>query len=107
MSKSFVMVTLLLLVLSGCAPKHFVKQKVDSLTFFLRDNNATRVQFASSSDHYALHDTKQSDSGVWQIEVSVSSELKYFYIVDGSMYVPECHLKERDDFGSENCLYLF
>ena len=29
-----------------------------------------------------------------------------FYIVDGAVYLPQCRLKEQDDFGSANCLYI-
>ncbi|MCK4503281.1 MAG: hypothetical protein KAU22_09605 [Desulfuromonadales bacterium] len=107
MNKYFVLLILLALYLGGCAPKHFVAKDSDLLTFFLQNGEAKRVQFASSYDRYLLHDATQNSSGVWQIEVPASLELKYFYIVDGSMYVPECRLKERDDFGSENCLYIF
>lgn len=104
MSKYFVL-TLLILALSGCTSRHFVARDMDSLTFFLRIPEANRVQFAASFDHYNLHDAQQNSSGVWQIKIPISSEIKYFYVVDGLMYVPECHFKERDDFGSENCLY--
>ena len=106
MMKSLLLIVLLLLAaLSGCASRHSVEQKSDSLIFSLQLPEATRVQFSSSADNFILHDTVKNRSGIWQITVPPGVELKYFYIVDGSMYLPECRFKETDDFGAENCLY--
>jgi hypothetical protein len=33
-------------------------------------------------------------------------EFRYFYIVDGVVYVPLCTSEEYDDFGSEICIYV-
>lgn len=106
MSKYFVL-TLFLFVLSGCAPKHFVEKHTNALMFSLRSPEAKRVQLAASFDYYTLHDAQQNSYGVWQIEVPLHSELKYFYVVDSLVYIPECRLKEKDDFGSVSCLYLY
>ena len=95
----------LFVVLSGCSPQHFIKKDPDSLTLYLRKPEAHRVQFAASIDHFTLHDARQDSRGVWEIKVPASSELKYFYIVDGQVYIPECRFKEKDDFGAENCIY--
>ena len=97
---------LIILLLSSCAPKHFIEKNSNSLTFYLQKAKAHRVQFAASYDHFILHDAQQNSSGVWQVKVPLTPELKYFYIVDGLIYVPECRFKEKDDFGEENCLYL-
>ena len=106
MSKYFVL-ALFIFVLGGCAPKHFVEKDMGSLTFFLQSPKANRVQLAVSFDHYALHDAQQNGSGVWQVKVPIHQELKYFYVVDSSVYIPECRFKETDDFGSVNCLYVY
>jgi hypothetical protein len=42
---------------------------------------------------------------VWINRVPSGREFRYFYSVDGKILVPECALTEKDDFGSENCLY--
>lgn len=105
MMKSLMLIILLLIALSGCASRHYVEQKSSSLVFSLRLPEATRVQFSSSTDNFVLHDTVKNKSGMWQITVTPGVELKYFYIVDGSVYLPECRFKETDDFGAENCLY--
>jgi Pyruvate/2-oxoacid:ferredoxin oxidoreductase delta subunit len=92
-------------VLSGCASSHYVEQQAGGLLFFLQMPDASRVQFSSSADNYILHDTEQNRTGEWRISVPNTDELKYFYVVDGAVYLPECQLRETDDFGSENCLY--
>ena len=106
MNRYFVFTTLFIIMLSGCAPKHFVEKNTSTLTFYLRIPEANRVQFAASFDHYILHDVQQNNRGSWQIKIPMTSELKYFYIVDGLIFIPECRFKEKDDFGAETCLYL-
>jgi len=106
MSRYFVFAALFIIVLSGCAPQHFVERDAGVLTFYLINPEAQRVQFAASFDHYILHDAQKNDQGIWQIEVPVTPELKYFYIVDGLIFTPECRFKEKDDFGAENCVNL-
>ncbi len=105
MMKFLMLIVLLLAALSGCASRHYVEQKTDSLVFSLRLPQATRVQFSSSTDNFVLHDTVKNGSGIWQLTVPFALELTYFYIVDGSVYLPECRFKETDDFGAKNCLY--
>lgn len=107
MNKIVGLLMMLTLCLSGCAPSHFVDKKDGFLTFVLHHEAANRVQFASSADYFILHDAQQKRAGVWRIDVSARPELKYFYVVDGQTYIPECGLKEKDDFGSENCIFLF
>ena len=105
-TKYFLFIGLIAAGLSGCASSHYVETRPDTVVFFLQMPEAGRVQFASSADRYALHDTIRDSSGTWRISVPAGTALKYFYLVDGSVYVPECRFKETDDFGSENCLYL-
>jgi len=102
----FILPMLLVVGLSACAASHYVENQPDSLAFFLKMPKARSVSFASSVDNYDLHNADQISSGTWQVTVPLSSELKYFYIVDGSVYIPDCRFKETDDFGSKNCLYL-
>lgn len=105
MSKYFVLM-IFIFILSGCSSKHFVASDFDSITFSLRLPDANRVQFAASFDHYNLRDAQRNSSGIWQVKIPIRSELKYFYVVDGLMYIPECRFKEKDDFGAENCFYF-
>jgi 1,4-alpha-glucan branching enzyme len=95
-----------MLGLGGCAAGHYVESTSDTLNFFLKMPEAKNVSFASSIDNYTLHSANENSSGTWQVTVPLQSELKYFYIVDDSVYLPDCRFKETDDFGSENCLYI-
>ncbi len=93
------------LVLSGCTPGHWVGREGDSLVFHLRMPRAARVCFASSADDFRLHDAVRNNGDDWQVTVDVRPGLRYFYLVDGRFYLPDCGLREGDDFGRENCLY--
>ncbi len=105
MMKSVWLALLLSTILSGCASSHFVERNQDTVLFSIRLPDAERVQLASSTDNFALHDIIKTESGDWQATVGSVQELAYFYVVDGSVYLPDCQLKETDDFGSENCLF--
>ena len=106
MKEYFMLFMLFLTGLSGCAPQHYIETQDDLLVFYLQVPEAKTVRFASSHDDFFLHDAHLIRSETWQATVPVDRELKYFYIVDGSVYLPDCRFRETDDFGSENCLYL-
>lgn len=94
----------ILVVCSGCAT-HYHKQHVDSVALYLKAPNAKNVQFVSSLDAFQRHPAQKVDYQIWEVNVPVVAEFKYFYIVDGSVHIPDCRFRERDDFGSENCLF--
>jgi hypothetical protein len=106
MKKYFMLFIVFLIGLSGCTAQHYIETRDDSFVFYLQAPEAKTVRFASSYDEFSLHDARQIDSDAWQATVPLSKELKYFYIVDGSVYLPDCRFRETDDFGSENCLYV-
>ena len=43
--------------------------------------------------------------GSWQISVPGNESFRYFYMIDGKKFLPDCLLRENDDFGGENCIY--
>ena len=88
---------------SGCAD-HYYKTQDDRVWIYLRFPEAQQVLFLSSLDGYEKHVAKKTDNKTWEIFVRSNSEFKYFYIVDGNLFLPACSLKEMDDFGSENCI---
>ncbi len=106
MTRRFLSAALFIVLLAGCAPHHYIRSDGKSLIFYLQKPEAKRVQFVASFDRYTPHDARKSSSGIWRVEVPLASELTYFYLVDGRVYVPECRFREKDDFGRENCLYL-
>jgi len=94
------------LVLTACSAGHYYEVKEATLSLYLRKDDANRVLFASSLDGYQLHEAIKIHNGTWQVRVSAKKEFKYFYIVDGIVHVPPCRMREIDDFGSENCIYV-
>jgi hypothetical protein len=91
--------------LIGCE-SHFYRVKENSLHLYLKVPKAHTVSFAYSGDGYQLHHAKKIDSKTWVVTVPKGREFTYFYIVDGSPFLPSCRFKERDDFGSENCIFI-
>ena len=90
----------------GCAPQHYVAVQADTVTLSLHAPEAERIQFASSTDQYTLHEIRKNRDGTWTITGLVNKEFLYFYLVDGKMFVPECRFRQNDDFGTTNCRYL-
>jgi hypothetical protein len=92
------------LLLSGCAG-HYHQVEGETLHLYLKVPEAVHVDFASSLDGFKLHKAKRIGSEKWEVTAPAGMMFKYFYIVDGKIYVPTCRLKEYDGFGMENCIY--
>ena len=92
--------------IAGCAATHYHERQSDRVTFYLKAPEARGVAFASSLDAYSPHLASRISGSRWAVTVAASSEFRYFYIVDGAVYVPECRFYEKDDFGSRNCIYI-
>ena len=91
--------------LMGCA-SHFYQVKGNLMHIYLEKPEAQTVSFATSKDGYQLHKAEKIDSVTWLVKMPVGLEFAYFYIIDGIAYVPSCRFKEKDDFGSENCIFI-
>ncbi|UCF91368.1 MAG: hypothetical protein JSW39_24345 [Desulfobacterales bacterium] len=104
MKKSLMAVTASLGLLTSCAA-HYHQIKADRVSIYLKIPGAQVVGFASSLDDYQIHPARKTENEAWVIVVPAGAEFKYFYMVDGNMYLPACRLKEKDDFGSENCIF--
>lgn len=93
----------LLLILS-CAGR-FYRVEDDQVTFYLDLPDAQQVYIAYSLDEFRLHKIKKKQADTWEIAVPAGMEFRYFFIVDGVVYLPGCDIREADDFGSENCIF--
>lgn len=93
-----------LTVFGGCAP-HYYRQDGDKTTFYLRHPSAAGVSLHTSLDGFAPRDARPSH-GKWINHLPAEREFSYFYTVDGQLFTPDCTLKEKDDFGNQNCVYL-
>ena len=98
--------TVVALCLAGCAATHYYERQADRVAFYLKAPGAKGVMFASSLDAYSPHLASKVDGSRWVVSAAAGSEFRYFYIVDGAVYVPECRYYEKDDFGSRNCVYV-
>lgn len=97
--------TVTLLFVAGCASHHFVTKNFGKVAMYLNAPEAEEVLFASSIDNFRVHRTERTSGGMWVTDDLVDREFRYFYIVDKNSYVPDCRYKEKDDFGSTNCIY--
>jgi hypothetical protein len=106
MNRYLLPMAILLIGLTGCAASHYADTKPHALLLYLRAPQAKQVRFASSIDNFQLHPTTKNNQDYWWIELPKDKEFSYFYLVDGMLHTPVCQLKEVDDFGSENCIYM-
>jgi hypothetical protein len=95
-----------LLFVAGCTSHHFSTKNSGKVAMYLDAPRANEVFFASSADNFTMHKAERRSRGLWVTGNLVDKEFRYFYIIDGKTYVPDCRYKEKDDFGAENCIYL-
>ncbi len=95
-------ILILCLILSSCS-SHFYKMNGNEVTLYL-DKPAKSVDFFYSLNDYARQTLTQR-KGTWQVIVPADKPFRYFYKVDGENFLPACPKKEKDDFGSENCIF--
>ena len=101
---SFLIISVL--AFTACTGGHYFRKNNDTLSIFLKVSDARQVYFLSSLEGYRPQEAMRVDERTWQISVPAQVEFKYFYKIDGKVYLPNCRLKEQDDFGSQNCIYL-
>ena len=106
MKKLILLLTAAKLCLTGCAATHYHEMQSERVTFYLTAPGAEKVAFVSSLDAYKPHQASRLSGSRWAVTVVPNSEFRYFYIVDGTVYLPKCELYEKDDFGSRNCVYV-
>lgn len=93
------------LLTAGCAT-HYYKIDTDAVNLYLRMPEAKTVYFSTSLNDHELYPTKKLESGIWVVAQPANREFTYFYKVDGIIYLPDCKLREKDDFGDENCVFM-
>lgn len=101
--KRLLPIAALILLATGCAT-HYYRVQGDNLALYLKAPGAKKVTFACSLDDFDPHDARNID-GRWTVSVSGTDPFRYFYLLDGELFLPPCELKENDDFGSRNCIF--
>lgn len=105
MKKNFLILTVILFFSAGCVVQQY-RIINNELHIFLKNKEAQQVYFLHSLDEYAPHEAIRDESGLWISILPSDVEFKYFYIIDGKVFIPDCRIREKDDFGSENCVYI-
>lgn len=97
------MVIGLIAVTTGCAT-HYQQVRDGAIFLYLNKPDAEQVLFACSLDGFKPQ-TAVNEDGRWVVSRPSVAPFRYFYVLDGQVYIPNCQMKENDDFGSENCLF--
>ncbi|WP_300464348.1 hypothetical protein [Desulfobacula sp.] len=93
----------LMILMTGCV-SHYNQLQGDILVLYLKKPAAKQVAFACSLDGFEFHEAQQV-AGQWVVSLPSSAQFRYYYVVNGEPFLPPCRMKERDDFGSENCIF--
>ena len=101
--KQFIILMLLLFVLSACISHHH-RIDGDHVILTLRHPDAKNVVLFCSLDGFKPRAAKKV-SNSWVSKLPVGDTFRYFYQIDDKPFVPDCPMKEKDDFGSENCVF--
>jgi hypothetical protein len=88
----------------GCSA-HYHTLSDGRVDFYLTAPAAQSVSLVVLGDAFKQVSAARNPLGTWKVSLLAENEFKYFYLVDGKIYLPECPLRERDDFGSNNCIY--
>ena len=91
-------------LLFGCST-HYYRADEDGVTLHLREQETGSVILFTSIDGFLPNAAEQID-GTWINRVPSNREFSYFYKVNGKYMIPDCRFKEKDDFGTENCIYV-
>ncbi|MBW2061170.1 MAG: hypothetical protein JRI95_06345 [Deltaproteobacteria bacterium] len=92
--------------LAGCGGSHHYRVGTNSLYLYLNKSDAVIVYFASSLDGFKLHLAEKKAGSTWAVTLPANRAFTYFYMIDGVHFIPSCRLKQFDDFGSKNCVYV-
>jgi hypothetical protein len=102
--QSIVSVLAAVFVAGGCTAHYHIINN-GHVEMFLTAPQAQSVVLVISGDTFQQVQALRDDSGMWKVTLSRLNEFKYFYLVDGKAYLPDCRLRENDDFESNNCVF--
>ncbi len=103
MKSVFLGLTVFCLIVTSCANPLY-KINGQEVTLYLEKPEAKNVLFFCSLNHFDSQELSRQN-GVWEVTLPANIPFKYFYKVDGKIFLPPCPMKEKDDFGLENCIF--
>lgn len=71
---------------------------------YFRVKDANSVAFYSSADGFTKNEAVKQRK-IWTVTIPESREFTYYLEKDGEIYLPECEMKQQDDFGGTVCVY--
>lgn len=92
-------------IMAGGCSSHYHSVRDGHVDVYLKAPEVQAVSLVISGDTFEQVPAARTPLGEWKVTLSKTSEFKYFYLVDGKVYLPDCRLKERDDFGADNCIF--
>ncbi|MFH2066989.1 MAG: hypothetical protein ABIK15_17445 [Pseudomonadota bacterium] len=104
--KNYRSVFILLIFLATGCKSHFAEIRENRLFFYLHHSEARSVEIRCSLDGFKAHAATKTDDDLWEVSVPFTAETTYFYIIDGEVFLPACPFREKDDFGTENCIFI-
>lgn len=87
----------------SCSQVRFHKTE-SGLNGEFRIKDINRLSIYISTDGYVEHPAVR-DGNVWKVELPYTAKFKAFMTADGEYFLPDCPMREYDDFGSQLCLY--
>jgi hypothetical protein len=87
----------------GAAHYHVINN--GHVEMYLKAPQAQSVVLVVSGDTFQQVQALRDVSGMWKVTLHGLHEFKYFYLLDGKSYLPDCPLRDNDDFGSNNCVF--
>ncbi len=89
----------------GCTAAHYNTINNGCVEMYLKAPQAKSVILVISGDQFREVQALRDGSCMWKVTLNRLNEFKYFYLLDGKAYLPDCLLREKDDFGSNNCIF--
>ncbi len=108
MRKTALAFAVTILVLSGCSMhRRLVEHQGNSLVFFAEIPKAHRVYFVSNITNFNKVKAIRIKNNLWEAKVPFKKGfIKYFYLADGKVFLPNCSMKINDGFGGKDCVYV-
>ena len=91
--------------MAGGSTAHYHVIDNGHVEMYLMAPQAQSVVLVVSGDTFQQVHALRDVSGMWKVTLHGLHEFKYFYLLDGKSYLPDCPLRDNDDFGSNNCVF--
>ncbi len=88
----------------GCMG-HSGRPRLDGLYLYVSVPAAESVSLVTTGDGFREIRAHRVDQITWRVKLERAGGFTYFLLVDGEVFLPECLLREKDDFGSNNCVF--